>query len=515
MSRQIFECLIQTHAPKDPTMSIAKAELEVKSAVDAVLACSQISGDSSTRLADVEARLWTALLALGCAVTALFLVRCAARPRPATYSHEGQRFAFDSSNRRSTEIGTRFGKLRFRRPVGMPLGGASRAADLPVDRELGLCSGFSLGTVMSVTRLCAMMAFATARTVFKQFHEWMPSQRAVLRMVDAIGTQARPFLEQNPAPVDDGEILVIEADGGGAPMIGSQEYQRRSKPKRKCTETQRHHRRKRRREHPKRRRTKGKKSKNSKLAVVGAIYTLRKTSRGLEGPINKRLIATFTSHAELFGWLALEAKKRGYGKKRTVFLADGSEHIWSLQQKHFPLAEVCLDWIHVTEKLWTAGQCVFAEGSAELAQWTAEQQALLRRGWVDRMLQNLNAAYLGIAKTGPGNKGRRERVGDVIDYLTGHRGRLRYHALRRDDLPIATGVIEGAIRNLIRVRLDGPGMRWSRDRAEHVLHLRCILLNGQWDAFTRFIAVRSVRLAAQPTPTRTHDAKPQQFSEAA
>ena len=122
-------------------------------------------------------------------------------------------------------------------------------------------------------------------------------------------------------------------------MIGSKEYQRRSKPKRLCTETRRRHRRKRRREHPKGRRTKGKKSKNSKLAVVGAIYTLRTTPRGLEGPINKRLIATFTSHAEQFGWLELEATKRGYGKKRTVFfLADGSEHIWSLQQKHFPLA---------------------------------------------------------------------------------------------------------------------------------------------------------------------------------
>jgi hypothetical protein len=177
-------------------MSIAKAEADVKSAVDAVLACSEISGDSLPLLAEAEASLWTALLALGRAVTTLFLARCAARRRPATYIHNGQRFAFDSSNRRSTEIGTRFGKLPFCRPVGLPLGGASRAADLPIDRELGLCSGFSLGTVMSVTQLYAMMAFATARNVFRQFHEWMPSQRAVLRMVDAIGSQARGFLEQ-------------------------------------------------------------------------------------------------------------------------------------------------------------------------------------------------------------------------------------------------------------------------------------------------------------------------------
>ena len=54
------------------------------------------------------------------------------------------------------------------------------------------------------------------------------------------------------------------------------------------------------------------------------------------------------------------------------------------------------------------------------------------------MLQNLNAAFLGIPKTGPGNHGRRERLGDVIDYLTGHRDRLRYRAFRRDNLPIAT-----------------------------------------------------------------------------
>ena len=98
-----------------------------------MLACSQMSGDSLPRLADVEARLWTALLALALAVMALFLARCADRPRPATYGHNGQRFASDASSRRSTEIGARFGKLPFCRPVGLPLGGASRAPFLEQD----------------------------------------------------------------------------------------------------------------------------------------------------------------------------------------------------------------------------------------------------------------------------------------------------------------------------------------------------------------------------------------------
>jgi len=58
-------------------------------------------------------------------------------------------------------------------------------------------------------------------------------------------------------------------------------------------------------------------------------------------------------------------------------------------------------------------------------------------------------------------------------------------------------------------------MRWGRDRAELVLHLRCILLNGQWDAFADYLKKKPVKLAPQPVPARIHDAKSQQLREAA
>jgi hypothetical protein len=58
------------------------------------------------------------------------------------------------------------------------------------------------------------------------------------------------------------------------------------------------------------------------------------------------------------------------------------------------------------------------------------------------------------------------------------------------------------------MRFDGPGMRWSRERSERLLHLRCILLNGQWTEFAAHLSRRcDVKLAAQPIPTQTHDAK--------
>ncbi len=60
---------------------------------------------------------------------------------------------------------------------------------------------------------------------------------------------------------------------------------------------------------------------------------------------------------------------------------------------------------------------------------------------------------------------------------------------------------------LVGARLDGPGMRWSRDRSEAILHVRCVLINGMWDGFAAYLAqLPQFRLSAQPVPTRTHDA---------
>jgi hypothetical protein len=465
-------------------------------------------GPTTASLTDIETSLWRAMLALGRAMLALYLARVAARPRSVSYVHDGAKFMLAETA--SSEIGTRFGKVVFERQVGRRVGWRRSTCDRPIDRALGLCGGFSLSTVLSVTRLCAQLAFANARATFAQFCEWSPSQRATLRMVDAVGAKARPFLEGAPVPDGDGEILVIQADGGGAPHIDLAELLLRRRPHAKHAGPGRHRRRARRRSRQRPRRAKGDKSKNAKVAFVGVIYTLgpRAEDGTREGPIHKRIYATFDSHAALFKWLHHEAVKRGYGTKRTLFLGDGAEAIWEQQVHWFPAAEPCIDWVHIVEKLWAAGRCLHSEGSKELKTWVTERvRDLRRRSGADKVITTLSACYASIPKTGPGNKGRREKLLDVLTHLSKHRHRMHYHALRRDDLDIATGAIEGAVRNLVRMRLDGPGMRWSRGRSEHVLHLRCILLNGQWDEFAAHLARHGpLQLAAMPTPTRSHDA---------
>ena len=484
--------------------SIDARDREVQSAFEKARTIAR--GATTSSLDHVETSLWTALLALGRAMIALYLARVAARPWATEYIHNGCKFVLGSSM--SDEIGTRFGKVIFERAVGRRVGWRRSTCDRPIDRALGLSSGFSLSTVMSVTRLCAQMAFANARATFAQFCEWAPSQRTVLRMVDAVGSQARKFLEDAPAPADDGDIVLIQVDGGGAPHVDPAELQLRQRPHVKQPGTKRRGRRRRRRLRERPRRAKGDKSKNAKVAFIGVIYTLQTMPDGTcEGPINKRLCATFESHAALFEWLSREATKRGYGRKRTLFLADGADAIWDLQAKHFPQAETCIDWIHIVEKLWAAGRSLHREGSKQLAPWVAARiHDLRRQGGAGKVITTLSETYAGIPMTGPGNKAKREKLLDVLGHLAKHVKDMRYNELRKSDLDIATGAVEGAVRNLVRMRLDGPGMRWSRGRSEMVLHLRCILLNGQWDAFAAHLAQAPLRLAATPVPTRPHQA---------
>lgn len=467
----------------------------------------------SQRFAEVERALWITLLELGRALVAVFLSQQAARLRPQAYVHEGVAYELDARRPRTTEIGTRFGKVSFTRPVGRLRGWRSRCAvDLPVDRELGLCGAFSLDTMTTLAHLCTLLAFDTARRVFACFCGWMPSPRGTLRIVDAIGEHARGFLEAAAPPDDDGEILVIQVDGRGAPMIGTCEYGRRTQPRGSRSGTRRAARRARRRAHPRERRQSGERSKNAKIANLAVLYTLRRTDAGLEGPINKRIIGTFDGLPKLFAWLVVEATKRGYGKKRTIFLADGDPNIWRQQAALLPDVDVCIDWYHVVEKLWEVGESLYgtatnSSNADSRRAWVARQTRRLREGRADLIIAELRKLHREIAKSGPGNRTKRARLQLATNYLVTNRDRMNYRLLREDDLDIATGAAEGAVRNVIGVRLDGPGMRWGRDRAELLLHLRCIHASGLWSDFARDLESRAIRLAPSPTAARPHDAK--------
>jgi len=446
-------------------MSIDAARRGVEAALTDVRALADAADPDDVH--GLEAALWPALLALGRALLALVLARRAPTGRARRGRGDGQ-------------LATRFGKVAV-------------ACGAPLPR--GCAGGVTRGVAAELLHLCAHAPFATARRLFARFCGAAPGVRTTLRLVDAAGARAAAWLATAPPPaLEPDDVLVLQVDGRGAPMLRPPELARRCGP----------------RDRPRARaarvrRTKGCKAKNSKLAVVGVLYVLRRRARdGRRVPVHKRLVATFAGHAALFDRLAAEARRWGYGARRTVFLADGSDHIWRLQQQHFPDAEPCVDWYHVAEKLWDAGGGAYAEGSAALRAWVAAQARHLRTGGLAQVLGELARRAAAVARTGPGTRGKRDRFAAATRYLTVHAARLPYAALERDGLDLGTGAVEGAVRQLVALRLDGPGMRWGRDRAEAVVQLRCVVLNGLWDAFVASWRDAPLELAPRPAPARAY-----------
>ena len=81
---------------------------------------------------------------------------------------------------------------------------------------------------------------------------------------------------------------------------------------------------------------------------------------------------------------------------------------------------------------------------------------------------------------------KRKRLERICAYFENNRHRMQYHEYLAAGYPIATGVIEGACRHLVKDRLERAGMQWVLEGAQAMLDLRSIHLGGQWDEFQAF-----------------------------
>lgn len=470
---------------------------------------------------EVETRVVALVFALGRLLLAFFVARRGELLALSASECLGD-VRYERRHAKARRIGTFFGKVRYWRTfMAGPSGGY-----YPLDRSLRLpTDSFSLLVASLMTRLATKMSYAQARLVFGLVLGWSPSTTSIERAVLGLGRHTAAWIEHAPVPQGDGEVLIVEVDAKAAPTATDEELERRRGKRRKqrFPDSPRHRARANRLlRGPKRRRKKGDKSKNGRAANIAVMYTLKeeRDSRGrryLKGPINRRIYASFAKKEHVFAVARRLADKRGFtveSNKRVQFLSDGDGRLAEMAKKYFPNATLTLDVVHALEYVWQAGECFLKEGSPELRAWMDEQKKRLYDGQVQRLLRELRDRLHAVPKTGPGNKGRRERLAESLNYLRKRAHMMNYKTLRLFDLEIATGAVEGAVRYVVAQRFDNSGMRWIRERAEPLLQLRCIEINGEWDAFMQFVHenVLGLRhapvggaplLAAQPAPLPT------------
>jgi hypothetical protein len=257
---------------------------------------------------------------------------------------------------------------------------------------------------------------------------------------------------------------------------------------------------------PKKRLSKGEKRNRKRMAQVAAVYAIAPFERTPDDvlrelrpvrdatpskqrpkPVTKRVWARLEKEPiEVIREAFREAKSRDPTHRRPwVVLVDGNETqlelVYRVAADVTIEVPVILDVIHVLEYVWKAACCFHKDGSPEAEQWVHKRLRMLLEG----VRASDVAAGMTRSATLNGLE-RRDAVDDCAAYLRKYRNILNYADALAKGFPIATGVIEGACRYLIRDRMDKTGARWSLRGAEAVLKLRALRSAGDLDAYWQF-----------------------------
>jgi hypothetical protein len=365
-------------------------------------------------------------------------------------------------------------------------------ASLNLPREL-----FSHGLRRLVAREAARSSFDEVVDTVRELTGGSIAKRQVEELTVRAAQDFDAFYEQRAASRDPSEdLLVISTDGKGIVMRHEdlREGTRRAadKSERKLQT----------------RLTPGEKSNRKRMAQVATVYSIAPfvrtpsdivhTLRDADEldtkrprPTDKRVWASVEKSGRAVIREAFqEALRRDPDKKRRwVVLVDGEPKqlraVKAEARRAGVKVTILADIVHVIEYIWDAARALFGKSNAEAEKWVADRLLALLCGrsggevvktirWWQARTKLDDAANAAIDKT--------------CAYLADRtRTRLlRYNEALTDGLPIATGVIEGACRYVVKDRMDRTGARWSLTGAEAVLRLRALRASKDFDAYWEF-----------------------------
>jgi hypothetical protein len=306
---------------------------------------------------------------------------------------------------------------------------------------------------------------------------------------DAFYAKRRCNAEEN-GPT--GSLLVITVDGKGVVMHKEdlREQTRKAAEKRKQKMGTRL--------------SKGEKKNCKRMATVAAVYTIDPFERSPEDliaeeagtagkakrprPEQKRVWASLEKEPEQVIADAFdEANRRDPNhKKQWIALVDGNntqiDILKRIAKKRGVKLTIIVDIVHVIEYLWKAGRTFHPESGPELEGWVRHRLLAVLNGKASLMAGGMrrSATLKGL------DKKTREPVDTCATYLINKSPYLHYDHYLSQGFPIATGVIEGACRHLVKDRLEITGAKWKLPSAEAVLRLRALRASHDFDEYWAF-----------------------------
>jgi len=396
----------------------------------------------------------------------------------------------------------------------------------PIDARLNLPEGKASYLLQEFTQLfCVEKAFGVGARQFKTVFQQQLSVDVLEHINRDLGEQADQFLDQlpTPPPAEEGAVLVATADGKGVPLVKQDAaqvpvFEEKERPG------------------------------NRRMATLGCVYSVDRHVRTPEQivaalfrdtsvsqpedrpePCHKRYRGYFTqlgqdgeeplpSAYRTWTWLADEVTARRQSRQPIIRLMDGQVSLWDAAdacmeefienlrvQRQSSLLIDILDIIHVSGYVWRAAK-VFQAHHEHQEAFAQERLLRILQGDVAGVVMGLRRMASQRQLTGAALK----EVTTVCNYFAKNASRMRYDEYLRAGYPIASGVIEGACRHVIKDRMEQGGMRWTLPGAEAMLNVRSVCASTAWDDFGPW---RQSKAAERVHPHRTLVENYQGFTE--
>jgi hypothetical protein len=444
----------------------------------------------------IERGLFTLLLAIGTKLLMLFFVmRSEVCSRETIQTAAGATLPYERDTKRIYY--SIFGKLPLYRPYFYQPG---IGGETPLDAALGLGEDRYSDLLREMSDYLGVYnVYHKTGDILSRLLGLKLSTAAIESNLAADAADVENYYAQKPPPqpVEEAEILVIQADGKGVPLVLEEPPE------------------------PQLRLGKGQKRGRKKEAMVTSVYTIAANSRTPQAvvdsffqqnqtdtspkkkvtharPQHKHIWATLAGKETALERLAQQvAPRQGDHIRARVALCDGYEPLQTRMIKQFPDFTLILDFIHADEYLWDVANALLGEQNPHRLEWMADYSLKILSGQTGSVI----ATFQQMAQDEQYTATQRTQLAKTATYFQRNLPYMDYSTYLKRGWPIASGVIEGACRHFVKDRCELSGMRWTQSGVENLLRLRAVAENGDWDDYHQFRKhQRHSRLYNQPYP---------------
>lgn len=370
----------------------------------------------------------------------------------------------ESSGIRLKTVYTLLGPVRFERSrYRCPACGKTR---YPGDEVLDIGrTSRSPGVRRQTARLGAKEPFREVARDLRELAGIELSRKDAERVAEAVGAdmerwdkagRQRLRLQEPPPPetLKTIEILYIEFDGTGLPMVPQATAGRKGKQRDGSAKT--------------------------REAKIGCAFTqtaVDEKGRPIRDPGSTSFTGAIETAAE-FGWrIYAEAVRRGlFEARRVVVISDGAEWIRNLVETHFPGAIHIIDLYHAREHLLDLCRALFDRDLKRFNRFKDQWWHALDLGHIERLVQE---ATQWLPKDEQAGKDARREIA----YFEKNAHRMRYQHFKEQELFLGSGVVEAACRTIVGERLKKSGMEWTVRGANAIIALRCMTQSGRLEDY--------------------------------